>query len=454
MVKIEIKSIVVAAVAALSLSGCGLYTKFEHTADSEIVDNLYDYIEASSDTTTLASKSWQELFTDPHLQSLIEQGLEQNSDLRVSKLNVEQAEIALRTARLAYLPSLGAEAGASFKSGSSPSYSLSLTSSWQIDLFGKLTNAKWQQKAALEQSEAYSQAVQTELIASIANSYYSLLLLDKQIEISSNSLKAWEANIRSVEALNRAGRVNITSVLQAKANKEALQSSIISLEEQVSELENTLSVLLLSTPHHIERGSLDSLSFDEQIAVGVPLQMVSNRPDVRVAEYNLAQAYYATNIARASLYPSITLAGSASYSADFGSVIDPSEIIYSAVASVVQPIFYQGSLRAAVKISEAQQEQALLQFNQALLDAGAEVNTALINWQSATKRNQHYTSQIELLTQALKSAELLMKHGSVNYLEVLTAQQTLLSAELNFSANQYNKIQSVIELYRALGGGR
>ncbi len=453
---IKINNIVVTALLATSLSGCGLYTKFEHTPAPEIVDNLYDYTqEAASSSSSIASKSWRELFTDPKLQALIEEGLESNTDLNVAKLNIEQAEITLRTARLAYLPSLGFNASASTSSASSEStYSLSVAASWEIDIFGKIKNGKEQQKAILEQTQAYSQAVQTELIATIANSYYSLLLLDEQIKISNLSLDAWQANVRSMEALNRAGQVNVTSVLQAKANRESLQTSIVTLEQQVAELENTLSILLASTPHHIERGSLSDTKFNTELAIGLPLELVSNRPDVRVAEYTLAQAYYATNIARASLYPSLTLGGTAAYSNSFGAVSNPSEVIYSAVAAIVQPIFYQGTLRAQVQITKSQQEQALLNFNQALLDAGAEVNTALISWQSAIKRSGHYDEQINLLTEALRSSELLMKHGSVNYLEVLTAQQTLLQAELSQSSNKYDEIQSVIDLYRALGGGQ
>ncbi len=450
---IKIKNIVVATLLASSMSGCGLYTKFQSTPDQQIVDDLYSYLDDVDTTTSIASKSWRELFTDPQLQELIEQGLESNTDLNVARLNVEQAEIALRTARLAYLPSLGAQATASTSNSASSSFTLALNASWEIDIFGKIRNAKEQKEAAFEQSEAYSQAIQTELIASIANLYYSLLLLDEQITISNLSLEAWEANIRSVEALNRAGRVNKTSVLQAKANKASLESSIVTLEQQVSELENSLSVLLAATPAHIERSALDAVSFDQELSIGLPLELVGNRPDVKAAELALAQAYYATNIARASLYPSLTLSGSVGYSDISGAISNPSEVIYSLVASIVQPIFYQGTLRAQVAISEAQQEQALLQFNQSLLDAGAEVNTALIGWQSAIKRATFSQQQIELLTEALRSSELLMKHGTINYLEVLTAQQTLLQAQLSHSSNQYDEIQSVIELYRALGGG-
>ncbi len=215
------KNIVATALLLSTMSSCGLYTKFDHTPDSEIVDNLYNYIEATTDTTTIASYSWREVFTDPKLQSLIEQGLESNTDLNVAKLNVDQATLALRTARLAYLPSLGLEASGSTNSTPASSYTLAASASWEIDVFGKLTNAKEQQKAIVEQSKAYEQVIQTQLVATIANNYYSILLLDDQLSISRNSLKAWEENIRSMEALNKAGRVNNTSVLQSKASKVA-----------------------------------------------------------------------------------------------------------------------------------------------------------------------------------------------------------------------------------------
>ncbi|MFI3317422.1 MAG: TolC family protein [Rikenellaceae bacterium] len=449
---IKIKNIVLLTLASSALSGCGLYTKFQHTPSSEIVDNLYTYTEPSSEDESLAALSWQELFTDSHLQTLINQALACNTDLNVARLSVEQAEVALRTARLSYLPSLGFGADASSSSSGVSGYSLSLAASWEIDIFGKIRNAKEQQQAALLQSEAYEQLIKTELIATIANNYYSLMLLDEQLRISALSLEAWSANIRSLEALNRAGRVDKTSILQAKANQASLESSIVTLEQQCAELENTLSSLLGTPAVTIERGAWSEISLDREISIGVPLEMVGNRPDVQVAEYALAQAYYATSIARASLYPSLTLGGSAAYTSEFGAVSNPSDVIFTAVASVVQPIFYQRSLRGAAEISESQQQQALLQFNQAILDAGAEVNSALIGWQSAIKRSDYYQQQIELLEDALRSSELLMKHGNINYLEVLTAQQSLLSAQLSYSSNQYEQLQSVISLYRSLGG--
>lgn len=453
----KINYILVAAIACSSLSGCGLYTSYERADEETLTDSLYTYIEATNDTTNIASLSWRELFTDSHLQTLIEQALANNTNLAVARLTVEQAKVALKTAKLAYVPTLnlGATGGASsFQSTNTQTYALSASSSWEIDLFGKLRNAKRQSQAALEQSEAYKQAVQTDLIATIANSYYSLLMLDEQLRINEGTLTNWEESLRAMEALKKAGVINQNSVLQSQASVLSLQSSIVTTKQQIAALENTLSALLAIPSQEIERGVITEATFPSELVIGVPVQLLSNRPDVRVAEYNLEQAFYATNEARASLYPSISLSGSIGYTNSGGTgIVNPGDILYNAAASVLQPIFNGGALRGQLNIAKATQEQALLQFKQAVLDAGAEVNTALIAWQSAQERLVYDKQQIEVLQQAVANSELLMKHGNINYLEVLTAQLTLLQTELSFASDKYAEIAGAIDLYRALGGG-
>ncbi|MFI3258986.1 MAG: TolC family protein [Rikenellaceae bacterium] len=447
----KIKSIVVATLLCSSLSGCGLYSKFENPAEEVVsVDSLYTYLTAVDQTTSIASLEWRELFTDSKLQSLIETALENNTDLNVAQLSVEQAEVALKTARLSYLPSVNLQGSYSPKmSGNSESYSVGVAASWEIDLFGRIRNAKEQSKAAAEQSKAYRQAVQTQLIATVANSYYTLLMLDEQLSISLQTLKNWEDNLRVMEALKRAGKINVTSVLQSEASKVSLMSSVEEIERQIKVLESTISTLLAVVPQQIERGKLSEVSFPDELSAGLPIELLSNRPDVKAAEYNLAQSFYAVGEARSSLYPTITLSGSAGYVG----AADPGEMIYSVAASLLQPIFNAKALRGQLQISKMQQEQALLQFKQTILDAGAEVNQTLIGWQSARASLQFSLEKIEILTKAVKSSELLMKHGNVNYLEVLTAQNTLLSAELSSASDRFDEIDNVIELYRALGGG-
>ena len=454
----KIKYTLLVAAAGYMLSSCtSLYSSYERPKETLEVDSLFRFIEATNDTTTIASIPWQTFFTDAKLQALIELGLENNTSLAVAHLNVEQAEVALRSARLAYLPTLNAtpQAGVSnFNSATTQTYNLSLAASWEVDIFGKIRNAKERSKMAFEQSKAYEQAVKTQLIATIANSYYSLLLLDKQLNISKDTEQNWKENLRTMEALKKAGNANQASVLQSEANTIALAAQIITTEKQIAELENALSALLSVTPQRIERGVLTAVSFPTELSHGVPLQLLSNRPDIRVAEYSLAQAFYATNESRSALYPSITLSGAAGFTnSGGGGITNPGDWLFNAIGSIVQPIFNAGVLRGQVTISKAKQEQALLQFNQAILDAGVEVNNAMTQLQTAQKRLVLDARQVSILTKAVRSSKLLMQNGSANYLEVLTAQNTLLQAELTESSDRYNEIQGVINLYRAVGGG-
>ncbi len=448
--------ITLSALVATAFTSCGLYSSYERNENIEELDELYSYIEATNQEESIASLSWRELFTDPHLQSLIESGLERNTDLSIAQLSVEQGQASLRTARLSMLPSLnfGPNAAISSSSGTTTkSYNVPLSASWEIDIFGRLRNVKEQNKAALEQSIAYRQVVQTQLIASIAESYYSLLMLDEQLEISLQTQTNWEENLRVMNAMKRAGRITETSVLQSEASSVALSQQIVTLKEQIAAMENSISLLLAQPTKSIERGSIDDIDFPSYLAIGVPLDLLSNRPDIKVVESSLAQAFYATAEARSSLYPSLTLGGSAGYTYNSASILDPGAMIYNATASLLQPIFNGGALRAELKISKAQQEKAQLEFTQAVLDAGAEVNNALSEWQSSQQRLELGATQIELLDKALSKTETMMKYGSANYLEVLTAQLSLLQTQLSYSSDKYNQAQGVISLYRALGGG-
>ncbi len=454
----SIVKILSVVIVSASVSSCGLYSKYQRPTDiSKSVEGLYDYTTISTDTTNMATMSWRELFTDTKLQALIEQGLAQNTNLNVAKLNVEQATIALKTARLAFLPSvsLGADGKVyEYRDATYKTYDLAASASWEVDIFGKIRNSKEQNKAALEQSEAYYQAVQTELISTIANSYYSLLMLDEQLDISRRTEKNWDDNLRVMEALKSAGRINQTAVLQTASNKVALSRNIIAIEKQIKDMESSLSIILGVSPNSIERGKFSSLSLPSEVSVGVPMQLLNNRPDVRVAEANLSQMFYATNVARSSLYPSITLSGGAGYTNSMGTITNPGDMLYELLGSLTQPLFNRGTLRAQLKISESQQQQALLNFNQALLDAGDEVNRALIQLTSAKESLLYDKEQLEILERAVVGTKLLMRHGSANYLEVLTAQYTLLQTELTNTSNKFSEVQGVISLYRALGGGR
>ncbi len=444
--------------AWVGLGACSVYKSYERP-DMPVVDSLYRQAAATSaDTTSIASLSWRELFTDPKLQALIETGLQNNTDLNIARLKVTEAEATLMTSRLAYLPSISFEPSGTLRSvegnAMTKSYDIAASASWEVDIFGKLTNAKRGAKAALEQSEAYRQAVQTQLIATIANSYYSLLMLDAQLDISERTAANWEENVRAMKALKAAGDATELAVAQSEASKLSVDASIASLRQQIDQMENTLTALLGIAPQKIDRTTIGEQRFPTELAAGVPLQLLQRRPDVRQSEAALAQAFYATNAARAAFYPSITLSGSAGWTNAAGAAItNPGQWLFTAVGSLVQPLFNRGRNIANLRIAKAQQEEALLSFRQSLLDAGTDVNNALIQWQTARQRQQIDQQQILSLESTVRSSELLMQYSSQNYLEVLTARQTLLQAELTAVSDRFDEIQGVINLYHALGGG-
>ena len=439
------------------LSSCGIYTNY-HKAE-EVPDTLYGEEVLAESTESLGDMSWRNLFTDLQLQALIEQGLQNNTDMQSARLRVEQAEATLLSAKLAYLPSFALAPQGTVSSfdnmKATQTYQLPVTASWQLDLFGSIRNAKKQAKAVLEQSKDYEQAVQTQLIAGIANTYYTLQMLDEQLAISEETEKSWGESVKSTRALMNAGMANEAAVSQMEAAWYSVQTSVLSLKEQINQVENSLSLLLAETPHAVTRASEVSFGYPETLSVGLPVQVLANRPDVRAAERQLEAAFYTTNAARSAFWPNITLSGSAGWTNSAGTmIINPGKFVASAVGSLTQPLFAQGKLLAQYKISKASQEQASLSFQQAILNAGAEVNEALVACQTSHEKVALLDSQVAALQKAYKSTSLLMQHGNTTYLEVLTAQQSLLSAQLQQTANRFTEIQSIITLYQALGGGR
>lgn len=444
------KKLIISLAAILALSSCGIYSKYKPV--TEIPDGLYGHggtdtpgltsadpeIQRSDTAANFGNLSWREVFTDPYLRVLIDSALVRNTDLRTAHLRVKEAEATLLSARLSYLPAFSLSpqgTASSFDGGkATQTYSLPVSASWEIDIFGRLTNAKRRAQAVVAQSRDYEQAVQTQLIAAVANNYFTLLMLDAQIEIST----ATEAALSQTEATY----YNICTTL-------------LDLQEQLNQAENALSLLLADVPHRIPRGRLADQQLPENLSVGVPLQILSNRPDVRSAEQSLAQAFYTTNAARSAFYPSITLSGSAGWTNSAGAmIVNPGKFLATAVASLTQPLFNRGANIAQLRIAKAQQEEARLSFEQTLLNAGSEVNNALVQYQTARDKSAYFNRQVASLENAARSTQLLMKHGNTTYLEVLTAQQTLLNAQLSQVANRFTEIQGVITLYQALGGGR
>lgn len=438
------------------LSGCGVYRKYPQM--TEVDRNLYGNEYTSEDTTSIATLSWKELFRDTCLQRLIDTALVRNTDLKTARLRVGQAEAALLTARLSYLPSVnvGAEGGLTGWDGAtSKTYNINGAASWEIDIFGKVTAAKHEARASLEKSYAYRQAVHTRLVASVASTYYTLLMLDEQIIIAEQTMQNWERTVSTLRSLMRAGKANDTALLQAEANRATLEASLLSMRKSLKETENTMCLLLARIPGSVERGTLAGQTFPDSVSIGIPVQLLANRPDVREAEMSLAKAFYATNVARAAFYPSVNLSGSVGWTNNGGGIVlNPGQMLLNAIGSLTQPLFNRGTNIANLQIAKAEQEIAALAFQQKLLAAGSEVNDALTALQTARERLAINSKSVVLLQEAVRKTELLMRHSSVNYLEVLTAQQSLLDVQKSLAQDKFDEIQGIISLYHALGGGR
>ena len=459
------KQIIYTICATALLSSCHIYKSYDRPED---IDTAGLYRDPASDRDTLAADTanmgnlpWRDIFRDPDLQALIERGLQNNADLLTAELRVKEAQASLLSARLAYAPSFALAPQGTISSfnhkAATKTYQLPAVASWEIDLFGKLLNAKRGAKAALMQTEAYSQAVRSQLIANIANTYYTLLMLDEQLAITEETAAKWKENVTIMQAMKEGGMVNEAAVAQSAANSYMVEASIPDLRRQVRETENALSVLLGEAPHRIERSSLFDQAVPEKLSAGIPLQLLSNRPDVKAAEMALAGAYYTTNEARSAFYPQITLTGTVGWTNNAGTaIVNPGKLIASAVGSLTQPLFNRGTNIARLKIAKAQQEEARINFQQAVLNAGADVSDALYQFETAEQKSIQRSKQVESLENAVTFTKELLREGTANYtyLEVLTAEQSLLSARISQIADDFERLQAVVNLYQALGGGR
>lgn len=457
------KKLIYMMCAAALFNSCHIYKSYDRPEDVDTAGMYRDPYSATdtlaTDTTNMGNMPWQEVFTDPQLQALIGQALMNNTDMQSATLRVEQAQAMLLSARLSYLPSVNlAPQGtlSSFDGGSvNKTYQLPAVASWEIDLFGRLLNASRSAKATLLQSQAYRQAVRSQLIANVANTYYTLLMLDRQLAISEETARIWKENVRAMAAMKEAGMTNEAAVAQSKANSHQVEASLADLRRQIRETENALSVVLGEAPHAIERGVLERQQLPQQLNAGIPVQMLANRPDVQAAEMQLAVAYYATNQARSAFYPQLILSGSAGWTNSAGGmIVNPGKVLLSAVGSLTQPIFNRGANIARLKVSKAQQEEAILNFQQSILNAGKEVSDALYLYESASTKIVERRGQVEAMENAVAYTQALFHSGSASYLETLTSQQGLLSAQLIEVSDTFQRMQAVVSLYRALGGGR
>lgn len=445
------------------LCSCGIMKNYERPAEVTYgIEKLYrdtTATQAVADTANFGNTPWQQVFTDPHLQALIEKALANNTDLHSAEISVKQAQASLKIARLAYYPSLTFSPQGTLSSWdfgkATKTYNVPLTASWQFNLFS-LRNNKKQAQTAVEMTKEYKQAARTSIIAAVANLYYTLQMLDEQLKTTEETVKIWAENVRAMELMKEGAMTNEAAVGQAKANYYNLLTSVPALKQSITQAENALCSLLHEAPHTIERGSFNADAFPASYSVGVPVQLLSNRPDVRAAELQLAQAFYGVNIARAAFYPSLNITGQGVWTNSAGgAIVNPGKILANALASLTQPIFANGKLMAQLKISKLQYEHAQVQFEQALLNAGQEVSDALALYHSAELQQESRQKQVETLTQTLENTKQLFQYSATtSYLETLTAQQSLIQAQLNLISDKFDKVQAAISLYQALGGGR
>lgn len=441
------------------LSSCHIYRNYQRPENLP-TDSLFRDMDnpSVSDSLSLGDLPWQEVFQDTLLQHYIRYGLEHNTDMQTALLRVDQAKAQLTAAKLAFLPSLTLSPQGTLTStaGSKTvkTYELPVQASWEIDLFGNLRNAKKGTQATLLQQQAYQQAVRSELIAGIANSYYSLLMLDEQVAISQSTLEVWKEQVRTMEARMKVGEETENAVTQARASLYELEATHNDLLRQQRETENSLCTLLGMTSRSLERGTLDKQIFPETLPTGIPVRLLSRRPDIVQAEMTLANAYYTTNQARSAFYPNLNLSGSAGWTNALGqAVTNPGDWILSAVASLTQPLFNRGKLISNLRVSKDEEQIALLNYRQALLDVGQEVNDALYATESAGRSLESHRKQCRELERTVQTSEALYRTGNATYLELLTARQSLLNARLNVVTDSFTQCQAVINLYQALGGG-
>ncbi len=445
------------AVLAAGNSGCSVWRDYASTA-RDITDSVYTenhYQLATCDTSTIADISWRDFFADACLQQLIDSALVNNANLGMARQKVVEAQAALKAARLAFLPSASLSPSASYQyseprySGSASSYSIPVDASWEMD-FGGLYNRKRKAQASLEKSELYVRSVQTELVASVAEYYYTLLKLDAQLEVSRSTSDSWAENVRIMKAMKEAGMTNEASVAQTEANACSIEASLFDLEYQVGECERALCVLVGLSPQPIERMQIKDSPVYPGLECGIPVQLLSRRADVKSAENDMRIAYYDTQMARAAFYPALRIGPSAGWDK---SISSPAGWLISVGAGVVQPLFSRGSLKAQLTAAEARQAEAATAFRQIILKAGSEVSNALALCESAQGKTDARLRQIAALESAATSTRALMRHSQSTYLEVLTAQQSLLSAQLLQISDRYDLMRGTVSLYRALGGG-
>ena len=456
----KVPVIVLLAASTVFFSSCGIYGKYKHSDElndrtEKILPTLYG--EGVATDSSIVSLSWREFFTDPLLQQLIDSALARNTDLNSARIAIEQSQASLKAAKLGFLPSfsLAPSGGVNWNNSTNvwtPVYSANLQMNWDLDLFGANLNAVRKSKAVMKQAEYYQLATQANLISSVAQQYLMLQMLDRELEILIHTDSLWEVSLETQRALFENGKAYSTSVNQMENSALNVKAQIIDVRRTILGTENAICQLLAITPQSIARSPWSTYELPERVATGVPAQLLEQRPDIQLADQVLAEAFYNTNAARSAFFPKISLQGIFGWGNNSGMIPNPGALLFNALASLTQPIFAQGKLIAQLKISKLTQKDMQQKYVQTVINAGNQVNEALADCQVAKEKDVFYKRQVEVLQSASVGTRELMDAGKASYLEVLTAQETLLAAQLNEATNLYQGSQALIALYIALGG--
>lgn len=448
-------------VMTVALSSCHIYKKYELPAEqSAIVDNYRKATQLPVDSTSLEYLGWEKVFTDPQLQGYIREALANNTDLDDARHNVEIARAQLKGAKLSYFPSLALNpnGGTASYGGSHMnwSYTIPLAANWEIDAFGKILNRKRGAQVSLEQIQDYEQAVRSQIICGVASSYYALVLLNQQLQLTERTSEIWKDQVESMKLMKEAAYVNEAAVVQSAANYWNIKSSIPDIRQSIKETSNALAVLLKSYPRDFEVTSDLTFSLPADISKGVPMSYLAVRPDVRAAERGLAAAYYTTNSARAAFYPTLAISAQGGFTNLLGSLIkNPGEWFIQLAGQLAAPLFSRGQNIATLEAAKARQKIAMNAFESSVLNASADVSDALARISNNEEKKEYVEQQIDNLEKSVEyTQELLALDQKTTYLEVLTARSSLLSAQLASLACWHSRVNALISLYQAVGGGR
>ena len=456
----NMKKILILALSAVLMASCGLYNKYERPEVNTrgLVRDALSPTDTlvATDTLSFGNMPWRTVFTDPQLQSLIEKALANNADLLNAALNVKMVTEALKVAKLAFIPSLSFTPQGTISSfdgaPATKAYSLPVTASWNVDLFGNLLNQKRSAQMQLLATQDYQTVVKTNIISGIANLYYTLLMLDRQEQILADMTTLTKDTWDMMKLQMQLGRARSTSVQSSEAAYYSVQAQSAGIRRQIREMENQLSLLLGQPAQAIPRGKLEDQSLPENLATGVGIQLLNNRADVHAAEMSLAQCFYDVNVARSRFYPNITISGTGAFTNQNG-LVNPGKILLSAVGSLVQPIFQHGQIVAGLKVAQMQYEQAYNTWQNTILKAGNEVSNALVLYNSSAEKADLEAKQIAVLEKNVEDTRMLYKSSTTSYLEVIQAQSSLLNAQIAKVQDDFYKMQAVVNLYQALGGG-